>query len=177
MEHKLISKWGCLQLVLVTLVLFSLTLSVGTIIFLLEVKNTAQVVLEQAATDLTTLSESSIKYTIHLSQTVPIQAEVILNEKFSVPIDIVISQTIPINTNIPFQLPFSAGPINIPISVDVPINMPIQTEVVVPINRTVPISVELPLVLDVPMEIAINKTLLKDYLLNLAEILRNISKK
>ncbi len=175
MERKLIRVWGCSQLVLGVLVLLSLMLSIGTIVVLLQVRSQTQVAMRQLATDLTILSEYQFEYTVHFSETVPIQTVIALHENFAVPINLVISQTIPINTNIPFQFPLSTTPLEIPIAVDVPVNVPIQTEVNVPLNYTIPISTEVPLVIDIPLKIEVSKTPLKGYLLNLAKMLREMS--
>jgi hypothetical protein len=94
-----------------------------------------------AGRELAGLADSRIQYTVHVSQTVPIATDVVINEQIPVPVDLEINQVIPVHTEIPLQEQILV-PVNLEIDRLVAIDtvIPFQDEIVVPIDEVVQVD-------------------------------------
>jgi hypothetical protein len=102
---------------------------------------TAQLLLSVAATELAGLAESHIQYTVHISQTLPLATDILVDEQIPVPISLVVEHTLPISTSIPFRKEILV-PVNLDIdqvfSIDT--SVPFQDEIVVPVDDVIHID-------------------------------------
>ena len=64
---------------------------------------TVRALLAAAATGLADLADSHIRYTVHISELVPISTEILVDERIPVQISVVFSNTVPVNAAIPFH--------------------------------------------------------------------------
>jgi len=118
---------------------------------------TIDAALGEAVVGIDEFASSTITFNVSIDETVPINAEVVLDRTLQVPI----STTIPIDeefdTTITINGPFG---IDIPLDITVPIklDLPIDLDVAIPVNETVPVNTEVPVNLDVPISIDISET-------------------
>ncbi|HBY93223.1 MAG: hypothetical protein M5U01_19900 [Ardenticatenaceae bacterium] len=124
--------------------------------------------LDAVALQLEATATEKLDFTVPISETIPIQAEIALNETFQVPI----KTDIPIDTTV--RLPVDLGlfgqtTLTLPIQTSVPIDL----EVPVTLNRRVPVRTTVPLQLKVPVTIDIASTPLADRLREWAELVRS----
>jgi hypothetical protein len=131
--------------------------------------------LTQAADDLASFQQSTIKFDVKLKQEFPIQADIPFKETIDVPIKLTVPISQEIKTTIMLDL-LKTGT-GIPINIAVPINLdvPIDTTVPVVIDRTIPISTTVPLDLNVPVAIPIAKTDLAGYIEKLGTNLKSFN--
>ncbi len=83
-----------------------------------------------------------INKTIHISQTIPINFDLPLNQGTEVQL----TESVPLNRSATFVLPGGGGRINGTVSLALPngMNLPIQLDLEVPVRQTVPITMEVP---------------------------------
>ncbi len=114
------------------------------------------------ADQLDAMSQQSINYTFHLSQTVPVHTSVPFSYTAVVPFN----QVIPISTSVwvTKELPVVGQ-----IAFDVPIQaaVPISLSIPIQITRTIDVNADVPLDLSIPLQIALRDTPLKGTLDNL----------
>lgn len=154
--------------VLFLLVLCSLGLNVLLLGRLYVVQESAVTALDQGLVAVEDLKGEVISYTVTLSQTVPVDADVPFKKQFNVRLE----TTVPIKTEaqVPIQTPLGTYNINVPIDTQVPID----TTIPVQIDQTLHISAEVPLQMRVPIAISIRETALSGYLDQLQETLRKL---
>lgn len=190
--YKLLKRFTPFQLAITGLAVLCLALQIGIMAILLRTRATAQPILARsatlveladqgpyisqatakillalAATELTELAEGHIHYTVHISQTVPISTEVVLNERIPVPVSLEVNDTLPVNAEIPFQEEILV-PVNLEIdqvfSVDT--TVPFKDEIVVPVDDVVHIderfetrvlgqTINIPIRGDIPVKLSV----------------------
>jgi EmrB/QacA subfamily drug resistance transporter len=113
--------------------------------------------LGEAVTGIDNFRNSKIQFDVAINETVPINAEVVLNRTLNVPINTSIPIDETIDTTITVNGPFG---IDIPLDITVPIqlDLPIDLSVAIPIDETIPINTEVPVNLNVPIVIDIAET-------------------
>jgi hypothetical protein len=217
-EHKPDNRPTPLQFQrIVSIWLAVITLVVSYLMFsLFHVQITARTLLNQAAQNLTTLSKAHIEHTVSISQTITIVTELPLRQEIVVPVNMEVDQVLPLDTsiafkeefsvpvdqvlsidqtfNVPFDIPLTNRTVAVPVPIqadipiqfnvvvpidkemdiqaDIPVQFPISENLTVTISHTVPIQMEIPIILDVPIDIAIGDTSFGEYLQNLGESLR-----
>ena len=113
--------------------------------------------LGEAVVGIDEFKTSTITFDVNIDETVPIDAQVVLNRTIEVPIN----TTIPINeqfdTTITINGPFG---VDIPLDITVPIalDLPIDLVVSIPVDETIPINTSVPVKLDLPISIDIAET-------------------
>jgi hypothetical protein len=124
--------------------------------------------LGEAVAGIDEFANSTITFNVGINETVPINAEVVLNRTIAVPINTTIPIDEEFDTTITVNGPFG---IDIPLSITVPIqlDLPIDLTVDIPINETIPVNTEVPVNLDVPIEIDISETELATLAQSLAQ--------
>lgn len=113
--------------------------------------------LGEAVSGIEDFRDSKIQFDVAINETVPINAEVVLNRTLNVPINTSIPIDETIDTTITVNGPFG---IDIPLDITVPIqlDLPIDLSVAIPIDETIPVNAEVPVNLNVPIEIDIAET-------------------
>ncbi len=149
---------------LMVLVLASLALNVFILVQLESARRAAIGLADWAAQELRPLEDARIRYTVRISESLPVTTAIPFRESLSVPI----KTTIPINVVVPIrqqiQVPVEAGflsfILDIPLDLEVPVNLevPVDLQVPVAISRTVNISTVVPVSLTVPIEIPLADT-------------------
>jgi hypothetical protein len=154
--------------VLFGLVLISLGLNVLLLGRLYVVQQGAATALDAGLVAVEDLKGEVITYTVTLSQTVPVEADVPFKKQFNVQL----KTTVPIKTEVlvPIRTPLGTFNVNVPIDTQVPIN----TTVPVEIDQTLHISAMVPLQMHLPVSIEVRKTALSDYLDRLQDTLRKL---
>lgn len=124
--------------------------------------------LDQGLVTVEDLKGESISYTVTLSQTVPVDADVPFKKQFNVRL----KTTVPIKTEaqVPIQTPLGTYNVNVPIDAQVPID----TTIPIQIDQTLHVSTEVPLQMQVPIAIHIRETTLIRYLDQLQDSLRKL---
>jgi len=124
--------------------------------------------LDEALVAVEDLKGEVITYTVTLSQTVPVDADVPFKKQFNVRL----KTTVPIKTEaqVPIETPLGTYNVNVPIDTQVPID----TTIPVQIDQTLHISAEVPLQMQVPIAISIRDTALSGYLDQLQDTLRRL---
>jgi hypothetical protein len=157
-------------------------------------QDTVRQLLGLAGAELAELADSRIQYTVHISQTVPITTDVLINEQITVPISLQVNRTIPIKTEIPIRkqvlvpvnleidqviaidttVPFKdqlVVPVNDVIEIDEvfetsllgqTVNFPVRGAIPIQLDVVVPIDKEFPIQTDIPVRFPISQTLLVD---------------
>ena len=154
--------------VLWAVALISLALNGLIIQTLLGVRQQAAEGAAQAVIALARVRESSISYTVHVDESLPVSLTVPFNTTVVVPI----STTLPIHTEVTAELNTFLGPIpvTVPIHTVVPVNF--RTEV--PVSLSVPVSASVPVKFDVPVALDIAETKLGDGLSTLEAYLQTL---
>lgn len=118
---------------------------------------TIEAALGDAVLGIDEFANSTITFDVSINETVPINAEVVLNRTLQVPIQTTLPIDEEFDTTITINGPFG---IDIPLDITVPIklDLPIDLDVAIPINETVPVNTEVPVNLDVPIVIDISET-------------------
>ena len=123
-----------------------------------------------AADQIDAISQQTIHYTFHITQTVPVRTNVPFNQSTVVPFNqnLPISTTVRVNKEIPVigQITF-----DVPIRADVPVSLSIPIE----ISHTISVNSEVPLSLDIPLQIPLKDTPLKAALDNMVKALNTIA--
>ncbi len=132
--------------------LISLLFNAALVYGLIIVRERAAVGAETASRALEAFSASTVDYTVHVADTLPVSLTVPFNTTINVPISV----TLPIDTQFGFTLKTLVGdfPVNIPVHAEVPVNLTSQ----VPVHVAVPISATVPVALDVPIKIDVAQT-------------------
>jgi len=122
-----------------------------------ELVPTIDAALGEAVVGIDEFANSTITFNVSINETVPIDAEVVLDRTVQVPIQTTIPIDEEFDTTITINGPFG---IDIPLDITVPIklDLPIDLDVAIPINETVPVNTEVPVNLDVPISIDISET-------------------
>lgn len=128
----------------------------------------------QAAADLAdqidAFSQQTINYSLHITQTVPVHANVPFSQTMAVPFNptVPISTTVKVSKEIPVvgQITF-----DVPIQAEVPVSLSIPIE----ISRTIDVNAEVPLNLDVPLQIPLKDTSLKATLDSIVKALNSLA--
>jgi hypothetical protein len=102
---------------------------------------TVRGLLAMAATDLSDLADSHIRYTVHISEMVPIATDILVDERIPVQISVVLSNTVPIKAAIPVQKQILV-PVNLDIDQQffVSTTVPFRDAIVVPIDEVIHID-------------------------------------
>lgn len=113
--------------------------------------------LGEAVTGIDDFRNSTIRFDVAINETVPINAEVVLDRTLQVPINTTLPIDEEFDTTITVNGPFG---IDIPLDITVPIklDLPIDLTVDIPVNETIPVNTDVPVDLDVPIEIDISQT-------------------
>ncbi len=150
MQRSIRFLWG--------LVIILLLLNLALLYGLNLARLTALESLNKVETTLDKLAHEVIVYNIELNQALPVKAEVPLNQTLEIPLNTVIP--IDQELTVPFQT--GAGEIEI----DMPLKMDFPVDMVVPVafNETINVDTTIQLSTTVPVEIAIARTALADYL-------------
>ena len=108
------------------------------------------------ADQLDTFSQQTINYSVHITQTVPVRADVPFSQTMTVPfnVNVPVSTTVKVSKEIPVvgQITF-----DVPIQTEVPVSLSVPIE----ISRTLAVNTDVPLSLDVPLQIPLKDTSLK----------------
>jgi hypothetical protein len=165
-EHRLLQRYTPFQIAITGLVLLCLVLQIIIVTLLLRTRSasqpildrsdelieladqgpyinqaTAQLLLSLAAAELAELAESHIQYTVHISQSLLLATDILVDEQIPVPISLVVEHTLPVNTSIPFKKEILV-PVNLDIdqvfSIDT--TVPFQDEIVVPVDDVIHID-------------------------------------
>jgi hypothetical protein len=165
-ERLLFKRLTPFQLSVTTLLVLCLGLQAGVIVFLLRARPAAQPLLARSDTlveladqspyireatvkallalagaELAELAEGHIRYTVHISQSVPIVTSIAVNERIPVPVSLVVSQTLPVSLAIPFQQEVVV-PVRLEIDQVFPVSttIPFKDEIVVPVEDVIHID-------------------------------------
>lgn len=134
---------------------------------------TAVEALSQAETTLDMLANEVVVYDVRVNQAVPMKADIPFNQKMDIPIKTVIP--IDQEMKLPFKTPAGEIMLDVPIKAD----FPIDTVVPLDFNQTVKVDTVVQLDTTVPIEIAVAKTPLANYLkqakLNVARLKNRLS--
>jgi hypothetical protein len=143
-----------IQTLLATLVLFMIGLQLWTLITLNRVRRMAHEQVGALAEQVRLVQDEVIRTNIHISQDMPVQTSMPINQTFDVPVD----TTVFIEKEV--TLSFGDTSFPIPLELDIPIN----TTVPVEINESMNISMTIPLDLHMPVAIPVRETNAIDYL-------------
>lgn len=146
-------------IVLWVITIFSLLFNVVVLRQLAIARQVAQQALGDAIATVENLQNTTLTYTAVVDDTVPINADLALNESIPVPVD----ETLPINASV--NVPVNMGPlgthsVTIPISGSVPVN----TTLNITIDQPFHVATTVPIHLEVPIQVAIKDTPLADML-------------
>lgn len=134
---------------------------------------TAVEALGQAETTLDRLAQEVVVYDVRVNQAVPMKADIPFNQKMDIPIKTVIP--IDQEMKLPFKTPAGEIMLDVPIKAD----FPIDTVVPLDFNQTVKVDTVVQLDTTVPIEIAVAKTPLVNYLkqakLNVTQLKNRLS--
>jgi len=127
--------------------------------------------LQQAALDavsrsiqeLEALDEVTIRYTVNISEEIPVDVVVPLQDRMQIPVQGTIPISKEINTTLIIQL--SEFGLTVPLDVTIPLALDVPVDITVPvdIDRQVPIHTTVPFKLDVPIVIRLSETELAQY--------------
>jgi len=143
-----------IQTLLATLVLLMIGLQLWTLMTLNRVRRMAHEQVGILAEQVRQVQDEVIQTNIHISQDVPVQTSMPINQAFNVPVD----TTVFIEKEV--TLSFGDTKFPIPLELDIPIN----TTVPVNINESMNISMTIPLDMDMPIAIPVRETIAKEYL-------------
>ena len=165
-EHKSLKRFTRAQILIVGLVLLLVGLQIGIIALLLRDRAAARTLLDRsedlleladggpyielatvrsllavAAADLSELADSHIRYTVHISELVPISTQILVNERIPVPVNLVVSHTLAVNAEIPFEKQLIV-PVNLEIDQEFSLNttVPFREDILVPIDEVIHID-------------------------------------
>ena len=94
-----------------------------------------------ATADLSELADSHIRYTVHISEMVPISTDILVDEHIPVQISVVLSNTVPVNAEIPIQKEMIV-PVNLEIEQEFVVSTTVrfQDAILVPIDEVIHID-------------------------------------
>ena len=170
-----------LFIVLFILVLTSLALNVGLIVYglrirgqLMGLRETVRHMLAEAITDLGSFGDLSLRYDIPVKDSLPVNAHIPLKEQMN----ITVKGSIPVNQVVQTTVTITASPfgIKVPLDVEVPlnINVPIDITLPVTIDHNLVIDTDVPIDLNVPIHIELGKTELTDFVDQVVESLKQL---
>ena len=197
---QILDRFTPFQIAITALLSLSLALQIGTVVVLLRARPTAQLILSRSATlveladggpyikqatlnvllaraadGLTEMGESHIQYTVHISQSVVIASDIVVNERIPVPVSLTISDTIPINADIPLREKVLV-PVDLEIDQVLPISMtvPFKDEIVVPVDDVIHVDerfeirvlgqdIRLPIRGDIPVKLDVKVPIDKEF--------------
>ena len=126
-----------------------------------------KLLLALAGSQLASMAEGHIQYTVHISQTVLIATDIAVNERIPVPISLVVSNTLPVKAEIPFREQIVV-PVDLEIDQVFPIStsVPFQDEIIVHIDDVVSIdekfetrllgqTIKIPIRGDIPVQLTV----------------------
>jgi hypothetical protein len=145
---------GYIVLWLVTIL--SLMLNVMILRQVALAKQAAQQAIDDAIIMVGNLQDAAFTYTAVIEDTIPINADLELNESISVPVD----ETLPVDAaiNVPVDMgPLGTHTVTLPVSGTVPVN----TTLKIVIDQPLHVSTTIPVKLEVPIEVAVEDTPLK----------------
>lgn len=146
-------------IVLWVITLLSLLFNVMVLRQLAIAKQVAQQAINDAIAAVGNLQNTTLTYTAVVDDTVPINADLALNESIPVPID----ETLPVNAsiNVPVQIgPLGTYNVTLPISGSVPV----RTTLNIKIDQPFHVSTTVPIHLEVPIQVAVKDTPLAETL-------------
>ncbi len=119
---------------------------------LLQAQAAVNSTLAQAADDLLDLAEARIQYTVHLSQTLPIETSIAINEDILVPVNLTVKHTIAVDNKIPFDQTIEV-PVNLEINEIFPIDttVPFNDNITVPVDQEITIDQVFPVPVKIPL--------------------------
>lgn len=162
-------RWPFAYPLLWVLVVTSLLLNVVMLRQVMLARSAAQNAVSDAIVVIDGLKDEQFTYNVVIDDTLPLQADLPINET----IPVVIDQQIPIRTNV--AVPVDAGILGT-INLNVPINttVPINFEQDITIDRTFSVNTTVPVHLDVPIELSVSETPLSGMLDDLELRLENL---
>jgi hypothetical protein len=120
------------------------------------------------------LGDATIKTTVQIDESIPIQFDLPLDEALPISFDLPISQNttvvlqapVALNEQATFTFPNGGGQIHGRVTLSLPAGMalPVQLNMVVPVNQTVPVQLDVPvdqnvpIQMEVPVEIALGES-------------------
>lgn len=146
-------------IVLWGITLLSLLFNVVILRQLAIARQVAQQAINDAIATVDDLQNATLTYTATVDDTIPISADLELNESIPVPVD----ETLPINAsiNVPVKMgPFGTYTVTLPIGGTVPV----RTTLNIVIDQPIHVATTVPIHLDVPIQVAIKDTPLADTL-------------
>jgi hypothetical protein len=199
-KNRLFAHFTPFQLAILGLGLLGLAVQIGIVAALLRTRSSVQPLLSRsdslialaekgpyvsagtvkglfalAATGLAGLAEERIQFTVHISQTVPISAQVAVSERIPVPVSLIVSQTIPVHSELPFQENLLV-PVQLEINQVLPIStsFPLKDELAVPVDQIIHIDerfeitvlgqeVQVPIRGDIPVKLDISVPIDKQF--------------
>jgi hypothetical protein len=113
--------------------------------------------LNEAVTGLEAFRSSTIEFDVPIDESIPIEAEILLDRTLTVPIQATFPIDRVVETTITIAGPFDT---EIPLDVSVPVQLDIPVDLEIPfvINEVIPISAEVPVRLTVPIAIDVGGT-------------------
>ncbi len=117
-----------------------------------QAQTAAQAALLQAAGEVETLAGEHIRHNVAISRTIPIVADIAINQAITVPVSLVVSHTIAIDSEMPFEQEIIV-PVDLEIDETFPVSttVPFQDEITVPIDDVIYINDTFGVPLDLPM--------------------------
>jgi hypothetical protein len=146
-----IKRLGLFRVIVILWLILLSSVSAIIIYNLLQVRDAAQTILAEAASELTEVAEGRIQYMVHISQTIPISTSIAINEEIEVPVSLVVKDTIPVKAEIPVKEEIIV-PVDLKVEQIFPVDtiVPFKDTVLVPIdeviylNETFSIPIEIP---------------------------------
>ena len=124
---------------------------------LVELEPTVSAGIDEAIAGLESFTSSTLEFDVAIDENLPINAEIVIDRTFNVPI----KTSIPINesfeTTIEVEGPFG---LTVPVDVTVPvdIDVPVDLQLELPVNETIPVEANVPVKLDVPIRVNVAET-------------------
>jgi hypothetical protein len=146
-------------IVLWVITILSLLFNVVVFRQLVIAKQVGQQAIGDAIATVGNLQNTTLTYTAVIDDTIPLNADLGLDESIPVPIN----ETLPINAsiNVPVQMgPFGTYNVTLPISGSVPVNTTLQ----IVIDQPIHVDTTVPVHLEVPIRLAVKDTPLSDTL-------------
>ena len=113
--------------------------------------------LDEAVAGLAAFRSSTLEFDVSIDESIPIEAEILLDRTLTVPIQATFPIDQIVETTITIAGPFGT---EIPLDVSVPVQLDIPVDLDIPfsINEVIPISTEVPVRLSVPIAIDVAET-------------------
>jgi hypothetical protein len=140
-------------MVLWVITILSLLFNVVVMRQLAIARQVAQQAIDDAIVTVSNLQNTTLTYTAVINDTIPLNADLALDESIPVPIN----ETLPINAsiNVPVKMgPFGTYTVTLPIGGSVPVN----TTLNIVINQPIHVATTVPIHLEVPIQLAVKDT-------------------